>query len=234
MSGVVKKSSFDHLRNRSKEMTDLVVLQMKNYWSEIDEMTVKDAVPMALDAVEENFWGLPSKRFFDKNEVIFRPYFTIHWMIFLYRLSKQLYENGGGSSADQVYYLNKIMHSNDWFYGIDLPKHFLCEHPLGSVLGRAQYGDHFFVYQGTTVGGNRKGERIMYPQIGNNVVLFANSTVLGNTQIGDNVLVSSDSYLINETIPDNCIVFGRSPNIVIKEKCEEEIKDYTNHIWGWN
>ena len=129
--------------------------------------------------------------------------------------------------------MNKIMHCNDWFYAIDLPVHFHCEHPLGSVLGKAKYGDYLFVYQGTTVGGNRSHGELTYPTIGNNVILFANATVLGNCQIGNNVVVSSGSYLINEIIPDNCIVFGQSPNIVIKEKSESDIKQYTQHIWGW-
>lgn len=125
------------------------------------------------------------------------------------------------------------MHSNDWFYAVDLPVHFLCEHPLGSVLGRAKYGDFFFIYQGTTVGGNRRNGQLYYPTLGENVILFANSTVLGDTHIGNNVVVSANTYLINEVIPDNCVVFGKSPDIVIKQKTEEEIKQYTRHIWGW-
>ena len=39
--------------------------------------------------------------------------------------------------------------------------------------------------------------------------------------------------IINENIPDNSIVFGKSPNLIIKTKTEEEIKFYTKHIWGW-
>ena len=75
------------------------------------------------------------------------------------------------------------MHSIDWFYAVELPVHFLCEHPLGSVLGRAIYGDYLFVYQGTTVGGNRNKGILSYPKIGTNVVLYANATILGNTVI---------------------------------------------------
>lgn len=126
------------------------------------------------------------------------------------------------------------MHSVDWFYAVDLPVHFLCEHPLGCVLGRAVYGDYFFVYQGTTVGGNRRKGGIDYPIIGENVILFANATVLGRTLIGNNVVVSADTYIIDTEIPDNCLVFGRSPNLTIVKKTEDEIKSYTEHIWGWS
>ena len=211
----------------------IVLHQLKNYWLEIDEDVIIKAVPQALQALDNCFSGLPIKRFFDGNESLFSPYVSIHWMLFLYRLSHLLYQKGNTQAADQVYYLNKVMHANDWFYAIELPTHFLCEHPVGSVLGRADYGDYFFVYQGTTVGGNRTKGILSYPRIGSNVILFANATVLGDTTIGNNVIVSAETYLKNEQIPNNCIVFGRSPNITIKQKTELEIKEYTNHIWGW-
>ena len=126
------------------------------------------------------------------------------------------------------------MHANDWFYAIDLPNHFLCEHPLGSVLGRAKYGDYFFIYQGTTVGGNRSKKGLCYPTIGDNVILFANSSILGDSKVGNNVIVSANTKVINDVVPDNCIVFGQSPHLVIKNKPEREIKQYTAHIWNWD
>lgn len=218
------------------EIISILLHQMKQHWLDIDEETIRNAIPGAVKAVEDNFTGLPNRRFFSDNEVQFSPYVSVQWMIFLYRLAHEIYKNritDTPKEADQVYYLNKIMHSNDWFYAIELPVHFLCEHPLGSVLGRAQYGDYFFVYQGTTVGGNRSKGQLHYPVIGNNVILFANSTVLGDTHIGNNVVVSAETYIINEDIPDNCIVFGRSPNLIVKSKTEEEIKAFTKHIWGW-
>lgn len=182
--------------------------------------------------MEENFSKSVSNRFYDEEGMVFNPYFSLTWMIFLYRLSHNLYKSGLNELAGKVYYLNKIMHSNDWFYAIDLPVHFLAEHPLGSVLGRAKYGDYFFIYQGCTVGGNRKAGVLSYPNIGNYVIMYANSTVLGDTRIGNNVVISSGTYIINENIPDNCIVFGQSPNLVIKRKTEEEMRVYFSHIWA--
>ncbi len=140
---------------------------------------------------------------------------------------------GGIREADIVYYLNKIMHANDWFYQVELPAHFMAEHPVGSVLGKAVYGDYLFIYQGTTVGGNRRNGNLFYPTLGNNVLLYANSTILGNTQIGNNVIIAACTYLLDEKIPDNCIVFGKSPHIEIKMKDEEYIKNMTSHIWRW-
>ena len=212
---------------------EILLHQLSNYWTDIDENVIVSAMPMALKAIEVNYKGFPNNRFWDGKEVVFSPYMSVEWMNLLYRLSHVLYHNKANIAENQVNYLNKIMHSNDWFYEIDLPAHFHSEHPLGSVLGRAEYGDYFFVYQGTTVGGNRKHGELYYPIIGRNVILFANAAVLGDTHIGNNVVISAGTYIINEDIPDNCIVFGKSPNIVIRNKNENEIKEYTRHIWRW-
>ena len=207
--------------------------QLENYFIEINKDKIMRAIPKALKEIEANYFGLPNRRLWDGEEVVFSPLISVQWMNFLYRLSHQLYLAADETSADQIYYLNKIMHSNDWFYAIDLPIHFHCEHPLGSVLGRADYGDYFFVYQGTTVGGNRSKGVLSYPKIGKNVIMFANSTVLGDSTIGNNAVISADTQIINEEIPDNCLVFGKSPNLTVREKSELEIKKYTQHIWGW-
>ncbi len=222
--------------NQKEEIEKLLLHQLNQHWLEVDEDIIRNAFPRAIKAIEDNFIGLPNRRFFSDGKVQFSPYMSVQWMIFLYRLAHEIYIQNGASTpkeADQIYYLNKIMHSNDWFYAVDLPVHFLCEHPLGSVLGRAQYGDYLFVYQGTTVGGNRSKGKLCYPVLGDNVILFANSTVLGDTHIGNNVVVSAETYIINEDVPDNSIVFGCSPNLIIKRKSEEEIKSFTKHIWGW-
>ncbi|MBQ9032174.1 MAG: transferase [Parasporobacterium sp.] len=225
------------LRREIDSIKQILFQQLKLYWPETNENIILEALPKTIDVFEEGFKGLPNKRYYNGTDVLFSPYFSVQWMIFLYRLSHEIYLRGVETipkEADQIYYLNKIMHSNDWFYAINLPTHFLCEHPLGSVLGRAEYGDYLFVYQGTTIGGSRKKEELFYPRIGNNVILFADSAILGNSVIGNNVVVSANTHILNENIPDNSIVFGQSPNLIIKRKCEKEILAYTKHIWGWN
>lgn len=162
--------------------------------------------------------------------MVFKIEHSVQYSIFLYYLSNELYKGKDEEMASYVYYLNKVMHSVDWFYAIELPEHFGAEHPLSCVLGRAKYGDYFFVYQGVTVGGNRKDGVLYYPVIGNNVTLYANATVIGNTYIGNNVIISANTYIKDEVIPDNCMVFGQSPNLIIKKKKEEDMLKM-NHIW---
>lgn len=85
-------------------------------------------------------------------------------------------------------------------------------------MGRAKYGNGFFFYQCCTVGGPKDEEgNIYYPVIGENVHMYANSSVLGNCKIGNNVNIGAGAIVKNQNIPDNCTVFGQSPNLIIKQ-----------------
>lgn len=207
--------------------------QLENFWDEWDEEVINRQIPKALEQMNKNYSMAASKQRYKDGNMVFDPMYTGTWAIFLYKLSRLLFLEGNNKEAECIYYLNKVLHSVDWFYQTELPLHFMAEHLLGSVLGRAQYSDYLFVYQGTTIGGNRKGDVLYYPKVGENVVLYANATVLGNTSIGNNVIISANTYIINENIPNNCIVFGHSPNIIIKEQSEMKIKELTEHIWAW-
>ena len=94
-------------------------------------------------------------------------------------------------------------------------------------MGRANYSNKFFFYQGCTVGGN-KGK---YPSIGENVIMYANATMIGETKIGNNVIISTGAIIKDEYIPSNSIVFGQSPNLIIKQKNESDISELTKHFW---
>lgn len=119
------------------------------------------------------------------------------------------------------------MHSVDWYYEIELPEYWGVEHTLGSVLGRAKYGKGFFIYQGCTVGGNKK----IYPELGENVILYANATVLGSSKIGNNVVISTGTTVKDESIPDCCLVFGQSPNLIIKRKDAAYMDELVSKFW---
>lgn len=109
------------------------------------------------------------------------------------------------------------MNGLDMFYAIELPTHFGAEHPVGSVMGRAKYNDGFFFYQGCTVGGTRDKEgNLYYPEIEENVRMYANSSILGRCHIGRNAQIGAGALVKNQNVPDDGIVFGQSPNLIIK------------------
>lgn len=145
---------------------------------------------------------------------------TGQYAILLCYLARVAFEAGDRETADRVYALNKALHGFDIFYEVELPNVFFMEHPVGTVLGRAKYSDRLFLGQNVTVGGN-KG---CYPTIGENVCLHAGCMVVGDSHLGNNIEVSAQAFIRDEVIPDNCLVFGKSPNLVIKQRSYEEMK----------
>ena len=197
---------------------DVVSAQLNNVFCSADNELdiVKQYHHIAYDRAMTSLSGFNNKYLTSE----LSPFNSVIYCNYLYWLSRTLFENGENTIADKVYYLNKMLNSVDLFYAIELPETWSCEHPLGSVMGRAKYGSHFFFYQGCTVGGNRNKGILEYPVIGENVTMYSDSKIIGNSIIGNNVLISANAYIKNEKIPDSSIVFGQSPNLIIKQRKE--------------
>lgn len=150
--------------------------------------------------------------------IVFNPFHTVQYMIFLYYFSNSIWKSSQNSVlSSKIYYLNKIMNGVDLFYEIELPDSFGAEHPVGSIMGRATYGEDFYFYQGCTVGITvAKDGKYNHPILGKNVCMYPNSSILGKCVIGDNVNIGPGTIIKNENIPSNSTVFGISPNLLIK------------------
>lgn len=156
-----------------------------------------------------------NKYYSHEGQVFFSPYQSAQYAIFLYFFSNTIYhENTVHLLADKLYYLNRIMNACDLYYEIELPRYFRLDHPVGSVMGRAKYGEGFTFSQNCTVGNNRG----IYPIIGKGVEMCANSSIIGNCCIGDNVIIGANSGVKDENIPSNTLCFGHSPNLIIKNR----------------
>jgi len=145
----------------------------------------------------------------------------IHYYIFLQSL---LYESGHHQLSEKVYYHLRTNFNIDIFPSRRLPDNFLLVHPLGSILGNAQYGDYMVVYQGVTIGGN---PRLEYPVIGEGSIFYAGAKVIGNSNIGDNVIIGAGVTINNEEIPNNTICFLNKNNLrEFKSNKQSNIKRY--------
>ncbi len=200
-----------------------LIHQLENFFFVTDDekQSISKYIESAFAACEENFSFSPNKYFWVEMRgariAKFDPYHSVQYMIFLYYLSNEIYKKGdAGKLCDKIYYLNKMMNSVDLFYAVELPKHFGAEHPLGSVMGRAQYGDNLYFYQNCTIGGTIKDGREVYPVLSDNVQLCSYSAILGDCHIGNNVIIGSGTIIKNQDVPNNSIVFGSSPNLIIK------------------
>ena len=150
-------------------------------------------------------------------DTYFDPLHTCQWFIFLYYAANTIFKADKSAEAvelcDKIYGVSKIISSADVFYQIDLPEFFACDHPMGTVLGRAVYGNGFLFLQGCTVGNNHG----KYPVIGENVHMYSDTKILGDCHIGNNVLISANTYIKDQDVPDDVIVFGKSPDLIFKK-----------------
>ena len=206
-----------HTENILKQL----VKQVNNFFEISDEniRVLESCMDEVLNMCEYNFEHSDNKYFKSRTGgARFDTHHSVQYMIFLYYLSNLLYRQGGYNGlCDKVYYLNKIMNGVDLFYAIELPQIWSAEHPLGTVMGRAKYSDGFFFYQGCTVGGTKdKKGNIFYPVIEENVRMYSNSSVLGNCHIGQGAQIGAGTIVKNQNVPAGSVVFGQSPNLIIR------------------
>ncbi len=131
-----------------------------------------------------------------------------HFASFLYFMGNTAWRDTGEEELPtRLFYLNKIMHGLDLFYSVEMPEVFMLVHPVGTVLGRARYGNFMVVYQNCTVGADTN----IYPRFGEGVILYSRSSVLGDCAVGNNVVFAANSLVIDTSVPDDTVVVGQYP-----------------------
>ena len=112
--------------------------------------------------------------------------------------------------------------------GATIGEHFFIDHGTGVVIGETcEIGQHVKIYQGVTLGAlsfdkDEKGDLVRgtkrHPTIEDNVVIYANATVLGGkTVVGHDSVVGSSVWLTESTEPYTTVVM-ESPRLRIRNK----------------
>ena len=107
----------------------------------------------------------------------------------------------------------------DLHAGATVGEYFFIDHGTGIVVGETTtIGNHVKIYQGVTLGaksfevdenGNPVKDIKRHPDIGNNVVIYANATILGgNTKIGDNCIIGGNTWLTHSVEPGTTVYYN--------------------------
>lgn len=183
---------------------------------DIQEMLMKD--------LKANFEGDPAA--YSMQEVIFS--YPGLFAIFIYRIAHELY-------LQKVGMIPRIMteyaHSQtgiDINPGATIGEYFFIDHGTGIVIGETTViGNNVKMYQGATLGAlspvgmpcNPTERR--HPKIGNNVTIYAGSTLLGGaTEIGDNVVIGGNAFLTS-SVEANTTVSIVKPEMRFRGKNKE-------------
>ena len=213
-----------------KTVRDMLLNQISNnYFKSIeDEALIAKHLPKAMERFENCIKDCDNKYYSKENdEGIREPYFdplhTCQWTLFLYFMANTIYkyENEKIEAArvicDKIYGQAKTMSGCDIYFEVEMPEVFFFDHPLGSHLGRAKYGNGFSFLQGCLV------EKVdgKAPVIDDNVTMLTGSKIIGDSHVGGNTVITEGAIIRNQNIPANSVVYGESPNLIIKKRNEE-------------
>lgn len=111
-------------------------------------------------------------------------------------------------------------------YGLEIsPKAAIGEglylgHPYNITVGEGVVlGKNVNLHKGCTIGKTSRGA-VGSPQIGDMVWIGINSTVVGNIQVGNDVLIAPNAY-VNFDVPDHSVVIGNPGVIHFRLKATE-------------
>jgi serine O-acetyltransferase len=194
-----------------KEQAKQLTAQFIEQIPKVQELLAKD--------VEAQLAGDPAAS--SKEEVILA--YPGLYAIFVYRYAHILYEL-------RVPMLPRIMseyaHGQtgiDINPGATIGEYFFIDHGTGIVIGEtAIIGNGVKIYQGVTIGAlsTRKGQALSgikrHPTIEDNVIIYANATILGGeTVVGRNATVAGNTF-VTESIPADSKVSAMMPELKVK------------------
>lgn len=106
--------------------------------------------------------------------------------------------------------------------GAQIGEGFVIDHGTGVVIGAtAILGKNVKLYQGVTLGArsfvtddsNNPVKGIpRHPIIGDNVVIYANSTILGRITIGDNAIIGGNLWVTRDVAPGEKLIQAKADN----------------------
>jgi len=127
--------------------------------------------------------------------------------IFLFRLGSVLHIYQEEDLKPQIHWLLKELCSCELYFNNSIGEGFYVVHGEGTIIGsRNVIGKGFKIHQGCTIGhkknGTGKGNKI-----GNNVTMYCNSSIIGELNIGNNVIIGGH-LMITEDIDSDKIVLS--------------------------
>lgn len=191
------------LNHTQASLLDYTCAQLANFFPSGDAAELRRRLERSLPcALERLAHCLGHVRMWEASQ--FNYLNSSQYCIYLYYLANTVWrEHQDAESATRLFLLNKALNGIDLFYEIAMPEVFFIGHSVGIVLAKATYGNYLVLYQNATVGKNHG----VAPTLGEGVILYPNSAIIGRCRVGNNTVVSQGTSVINRDTPGNCLVF---------------------------
>ena len=193
-------------------LAEYLKAQINNFFPEADPVRRSDLVSYIdtiLQRTEVCFANIDNRYFCADGDILFNHRHADHYAMFLYLAANTIFQRGGDIAlCEKLFQLNRCLHGIDVFYEVNLPDIFLFVHPIGTVLGRAEYANYFMVYQNCGVGSNHG----IFPTFDEYVSLHPGASVLGGCRIGRNCKIASGSLIMDMNLEQNSVYVGNTLN----------------------
>jgi len=207
----------------SAELYSYLSQQLEHFFPDKTEALQLGIVELALDKVNYCFSRINLKYYHKNSDSYFNHLNSDHYVAFVYYCSQVAYQKDMIQLASKLFYLNKTLNAFHCMYDTKLPDVFMVLHGVGTVLGKANYGNYFVCFQGCTVGANAELE---YPDIGDFTIMYPNSSIIGKSVVGNKSCIANGTFVNNIHIPENSLIHGRSPNLAISQDKKERFDLY--------
>lgn len=137
-----------------------------------------------------------------------------------FRYSYYLRKTSSDKKSLLVYFYKYMLRRYTYKFGIQIPintkigKGLYIGH-FGNIVinNNAIIGENCNIAHGVTIGQTNRGKKKGYPTIGNKVWIGTGSVIIGNINVGNNVLIAPLTY-VNNDIPSNSIAVGNPMKII--------------------
>lgn len=171
--------------------------------NEVTSGALTGYVRLALERVEHCFRHIALPRYTRHGQAAFDHLHADQHSQYLYFLANTVYQQEGDPQlAAKLFGLNKALNGFNCMYDTQLPDIFVVAHGMGTVLGKAHYGNYFMCCHNCTIGAIRG----IYPTLGEGVILSAGASIIGECRIGNNVVVGPACTVVKTDVPDNTLI----------------------------
>lgn len=182
------------------DLLTYVATQMDHFFPDkyyLKGSDVSSALDLALERLEYCYQHICVKAYNDGKQTYFSHLHGDQYSQFLYYFSNSLWSISENKPlCDKMVQLNRCLSGMFYSYHSGLPDIFLLSHPVGSVLGKAKYGNYFYCAQNCTVA-SQVGDK----QFGEGLFLGEGASILDtNIEIGDWVVVGAGTTVYGRGI----------------------------------
>lgn len=188
---------------------------------------VDQAFDTGLERLEYCFKHINMKAYSnEKGETFFSHLHTDQYSQFLYFFMNSLWKISQNEIiCKKVVLLNRTLSGLFVSYRCELPDIYLTYHPVGTVLGDADYSNYFMALQNVTINTGAKENGRDTPHLGKGLYMAAGSSIIGSRSIGDWVTVGVNAVIHNQEIENYKLIVNRTGKLEILEnnKCAQKV-----------